>query len=84
MEQQRAAIVKRMPLTQRMEELLSVVRESKEISFADLALKMNMDISDLRSMLSIMTKRTNMVERFRIHRVGWIRYVEPGQTSSPF
>jgi hypothetical protein len=82
MEQQRAAIVKRMPLTQRMEELLSIVRESREISFADLALKMNIDISDLRSMLSIMTKRTSMVERFRIHRVGWIRYVEPGQTYS--
>jgi len=78
-EQQRAAIVKRMPLTQRMEEILEVVKQSKEISFADLALKMNMDVSDLRSILSIMTKRTNMIERFRIHRAGWIRYVETAE-----
>lgn len=75
MEEQKAAIVKRMPLTQRMEELLEIVKESKEISFADLAIKMNIDISDLRSLLSIMTKRTNMVERYRVHRVGWIKYV---------
>lgn len=81
-EQQKAAIIKRMPLTQRMEELLEIVKQYKEISFADLALKMNIDVSDLRSMLSIMTKRTNMIERFRVHRAGWIRYVEPTQTSS--
>lgn len=69
------AIVKRMPLTQRMEELLRVVREAGQISFADLAIKMNLDISDLRSMLSIMTKRTDLIERYRIHRTGWVKYV---------
>lgn len=83
MEQQKAAIVKRMPLTQRMEELLRTVRETGETSFADLALKMNMDVSDLRSLLSIMTKRTNMIERYRVHRVGWIKYIgEPGSIDS--
>lgn len=69
------SIVKRMPLTQRMEELLRVVRESGQISFSDLAMKMNLDISDLRSMLSIMTKRTDVIERYRIHRTGWVKYV---------
>lgn len=83
MEQQRAAILKRMPLTKRMEDLLKAVKDAGEISFADLALRMKMDISDLRSLLSVMTKRTNMVERYRVHRTGWIKYVgEPGQSDS--
>lgn len=81
-EQQKAAIVKRMPLTHRMEELLAIVRDTGEISFADLALKMNIDVSDLRSLLSIMTKRTNMIERYRMHRAGWIKYVGDQETTS--
>lgn len=80
---QQIAILKKMPLTQRMEEILKAIKEVGEISFADLALKMNMDVSDLRSLLSIMTKRTNAVERFRIHRVGWVKYIgEPIQSDS--
>ncbi len=82
-EQQKLAITKRMPLTRRMEDVLKGIKEAGEISFADLALKMNMDVSDLRSLLSIMTKRTNAVERFRIHRVGWVKYVgEPDAIDS--
>lgn len=81
LEEQKSAIVKRMPLTQRMEELLKVVKDSREISFADLALKMNIDVSDLRSLLSIMTKRTNMIERYRVHRAGWIKYI--GEPPTP-
>jgi hypothetical protein len=69
------SIVKRMPLTQRMEELLRIVKESGQISFADLAIRMNLDISDLRSILSIMTKRTDLIERYRVHRTGWVKYV---------
>lgn len=80
---QQIAILKKMPLTQRMEEVLKAIKEVGEISFADLALKMNMDVSDLRSLLSIMTKRTNAVERFRIHRIGWVKYIgEPIQSDS--
>jgi hypothetical protein len=70
-----ASIVKRMPLTQRMEELLGIVKAAGQISFSDLALKMNLDISDIRSMLSIMTKRTDLIERYRFHRTGWVKYV---------
>lgn len=82
MEQQKRAIVPKMPLTKRMEDLLSVVREAGEISFADLAIKMGMDISDLRSLLSIMTKRTNLIERYRVHRAGWIRYAGDDSSST--
>lgn len=82
-EQQKIAILKRMPLTRRMEDVLKAIKEAGEISFADLALKMNMDVSDLRSLLSIMTKRTNAVERFHIHRVGWVKHIgEPIQSDS--
>lgn len=81
-EQQKAAIIKRMPLTPRMEELLRIVKEAGTISFADLAMKLDLDISDLRSLLSIMTKRTNEIERFRDHRSGWVKYVGENQEPS--
>lgn len=77
-----ASIVKRMPLTQRMEELLEIVKAAGQISFADLALKMNLDISDIRSMLSIMTKRTDMIERYRFHRTGWVKYIGDKSSNS--
>ena len=80
-EQQKAAILKRMPLTSRMEDLLKVVKEAGEMSFADLAIKMDLDISDLRSLLSIMTKRTNEIERYRIHRGGWVKYIGDSESA---
>lgn len=76
LEEQKRAVVRHIPLTPRMEDLLRVVKESKEISFSDLALKMQLDISDVRSLLSVMTKRTHEVQRFRIHRAGWVKYVD--------
>ena len=82
LEQQKAALVKHMPLTPRMEQLLEIVRQSGEISFADLALKMNLDVSDLRSLLSIMTKRTNEIERYRHHRGGYVKYVGDNPATS--
>ena len=82
LEQQKAAIVKTMPLTPRMEQVLEIVRQSGEISFADLALKMNLDVSDLRSLLSIMTKRTNDIERYRHHRGVFVKYTGDNPISS--
>ncbi len=69
------SVIKIAPLTPKMQELLEIIKEFKEISFADLALKMNMNISDLRSILSIMAKRTNEIERYRKNRNGMIKYV---------
>lgn len=62
------------PLSSRMQNVLIAIKEAGEISYDDLALKLDIGVSDLRSLLSIMTKRTNVIERFKIGRRGWVKY----------
>ncbi len=64
----------RLPLTPRMEEVLIAVKELGQVNYDDLAIRLNMNVDELRSLLSIMTRRTDKLERFRIGRRGWIRY----------
>lgn len=64
----------RLPVTPRMEQIILALKDLKQVSYDDLAIRLDMGIDELRSLLSIMTKRTNLIERFRINRRGWLRY----------
>lgn len=62
------------PLTPRMEEVLMILRQERAMSYADLALRMDIGISDLRSLLTHMAKRTSKIERFSVGKAGWVKY----------
>jgi len=64
-----------LPLTPRMKEILGIVKESTEISYEDLAKRLNLnEVSALRALLSNMIKRTNDIERFEKDGKGWLHY----------
>ncbi|MFH8132049.1 MAG: hypothetical protein QW321_00375, partial [Candidatus Aenigmatarchaeota archaeon] len=68
-------IESQLPLTPKMEEVLAIIREHKEISYKDLAQKLGWkDTSGLRGLLSNMVKRTDKIERFEKDGQGWVRY----------
>ncbi len=62
------------PLSPRMEQALKIIHESREISFENLAFKLATNIEDVRGLLSEMSRRTKLIERFKISRRGWVRY----------
>jgi DNA-binding CsgD family transcriptional regulator len=63
-----------LPLTNKMKELLEMVKEAKEISYEELASKLGISVSALRGLLSNMLKRTTEIERFEKYNKGWVRY----------
>jgi hypothetical protein len=69
-----AKIEEQLPLTQKMEELLSVVKELGEISYQDLALKLGISVSGLRGLLTHTLRRTDKIERVIKNGKGWVRY----------
>lgn len=62
-------------LSSKMAELISIVKEAKEISYEELARRLNIQISALRGLLSNILKRNEMIERFSIDNKGWVRYI---------
>jgi hypothetical protein len=69
------ALEAKLPLTIRMKEILEIVKEVGEISYEDLAKRLNLtEISGLRGLLSNMMKRTDEIERFEKDRKGWVKY----------
>lgn len=67
-------IKKSLPLTSRMKDILNIVKERGEISYEELASKLNITVSALRGLLSEMSKRCDEIERFEKDNKGWIRY----------
>jgi hypothetical protein len=68
-------IESQLPLTPKMEEVLAIIKECKEISYRDLVQRLGWkDTSGLRGLLSNMVKRTNEIERFEKDGQGWVRY----------
>lgn len=66
----------KLPLTSRMREILQIIKQAGEMSYEDLAMKLNLEkVSGLRGLLSEMVKRTNEIERFTKDRKGWVRYI---------
>jgi type I site-specific restriction endonuclease len=70
------AVESQLPLTKKMEELISVARASGQMSYEDLAAKLNITVSALRGLLSTTLQRTNKIERFMIDGKGWVRIKE--------
>ena len=63
--------------TSRMMDIITAVREAKELSYEDLAAKVGIEVPSLRGLLSQMAKRTSLIERFERGNKGWVRYREP-------
>jgi len=61
--------------TPKMLDLLNITRELKEISYNDLANKLNITQSALRGLLSLTIRRTNKIRRFEKEGKGWVRFV---------
>lgn len=70
------AVESQLPLTKKMEELISVVKIVGQISYDDLAIKLSISVSALRGLLSNMTQRTSKIERFIVDGKGWVRIKE--------
>lgn len=66
--------LKKASLTPKMEEILKIVKENGEISYAELAEKTNVSVDSLRGILSKMCKITDDIERFEKNGKGWVRY----------
>jgi len=63
-----------LPITQRMREIVEITSQAGEISYEDLAKKLNLGTSGLRGLLSVMVKRTNEIKRFEKDGKGWLRF----------
>jgi type I site-specific restriction endonuclease len=63
-----------LPLTSKMKELVSAVKETGKLSYDDLCTKLNITRSSLRGLLANTMKRTNEIERFSVGGKGWVRY----------
>jgi len=61
-------------LTNKMKDLVNVVKDVGEISYADLALRLNISQDALRGLLSLVARRTYEIERFERGNKGWVRY----------
>ena len=68
------SLEQKLPLTPKMEQLLGIVKESKQVSYEELASKLGIELSALRGLLTLMSKRTNEIERFKVNGQGWVRY----------
>ena len=62
------------PLSDRMKELISVVKSVGELSYKDLATRLGITVPALRGLLSNTLKRTDEIERFKRGGKGWVRY----------
>jgi len=64
------------PLTPKMEQILLILQEIKQISYEELSQRLEISTSGLRSILTTMSKRTNKIQRFEKDGKGWIRFIE--------
>jgi hypothetical protein len=64
----------RLGLSNRMKELVQLVKYSGEVSYPDLAKKMDLTESGFRSLLAMTLRRTNEVEKFERDGRKWLRY----------
>lgn len=79
-----SAIELNLPLTPKMEEALSAIKEAGEISYEDLAKRLNLtEVSGLRGLMANMIKRTKDIERFAKGGKGWVKYVGKSDLNRP-
>lgn len=66
-------VVEGITLTRKMKDLLKAVEEAKEISYADLSIKLSISQDNLRGLLSKVSRRTDKIQRFERDNTGWVR-----------
>ena len=69
-------------LSSRMKELIQVVQYYGEVNYFDLAQKMNLTESGLRSLLTMTIRRTSELEKFDRDNRKWLRYKSDGALST--
>jgi hypothetical protein len=74
------AIKSNLTLTPKMRRLVSIVRDSGHISYADLASKLGISRSALRGLLSNTMKRSRDIHRYSVNGKGWVKYKHPKTT----
>jgi len=62
-------------MTAKMREALKVIELSGEISYDNLAAKLDISVSSLRGLLSIIARRTDKIKRFEKDTKGWVSFV---------
>jgi len=67
------AIQSHLPLTRKQQILISVVKEVNEISYTDLAAKLDITEDGLRGLLSTTIRKANVLERFEREGKGWVK-----------
>jgi hypothetical protein len=72
-----------LPPSSKMKQLVSVVKETREISYDDLEKRLNLTRSALRGLLANTMKRSDEVERFSIDNKGWVRYKQTKSENLP-
>ena len=69
-------------LSNRMRELIQMVKYYKEVNYSDLAQKMNLTESGLRSLLTMTLRRTNEIEKFERDNRKWLKYKQDSALST--
>ncbi len=67
--------IKGMRLTNKMQQLVNIVIDAKELSYADLAVRLNISQDALRGLLSLVVRRTGKIQRFERENKGWVRFI---------
>ncbi len=63
-------------ITPRMQALIEIVKQNKEMSYTDLANALGITENGLRGLLSNVIKRTSSIQRFKRNGKGWVRFVD--------
>ena len=66
-------------LTNRMIRLINAIKEAKEIDYTTLAEKLNLSEDGLRSLVSVVCRKTNEIQKFRKGEEIWLKYVSQGE-----
>lgn len=62
-------------MTAKMKEALKIIELSGEISYDDLSNKLEISVSSLRGLLSVIARRTDKIMRFEKDNKGWVSFV---------
>jgi len=73
--------LKEMQLTNRMKYLINIVKDTKEVSYTELARRLNISEDALRGLLSRIVRRTNQIQRFERENKGWVRFISDSNQS---
>lgn len=78
------AVEYEIPLSPKMEQLISIVEEVGDVDYDDLCAKLDIQRSSLRGLLTKTLKRTSKIERYKVGNESWVRLkTRSASTSMP-